>query len=503
LIRLVRSTTSPLGITHELRAGRFGPEGPVTVTAASTGDSPHHVGGSTFCNLLVDPEEWGAVVIGRPDAVAGEVDVAGLIAAISRAEDRAQQRVDACRVVRTHRDRLETAMVVLDACTDPVTGAVVAAPTTSIPEVAGADRQFDYRYAWLRDASLAAGVAASLGRGDVTSAHVDWLTRRCLSCEGVPVPVVRTNGEAVPDEVEVRGVAGWAGSRPVVVGNAAKDQVQVDGAGLAAEAVWALVRSGAGLARPAYRAIAALADVVADRAIEPSGGIWELRTPVEGTSADLGRWILFDRAWRLSWVHQPWARSRRARWRAAGDEARRRLLGARLASGAVPLVYGEPHADATGLLPVVLGLLDRRCGVAGEIVDGTLEELGIGDPVRGLARYSREVADGFEGDVGGFVPVSWLAVSALAQLDRVEEASALADRLCEVLPALQPEILDGETPLGNLPLVWSHAESARAVYLLRLAQLRRRYGRFGAGAWQVARGLRARRRVGRRVSRAR
>ena len=170
---------------------------------ASTGAPPHRVDASTFCSLELHPDRWDAVVLGRPEVVAGPVVVPDLLAAVAEAEERAQRLVDACRVIRAHRDRVQTALLVIDACTDPTTGAVVAAPTTSLPEVRGADRQFDYRYAWLRDASLAAGVAADLGRGDVTAAHVGWLAQRCLACEGDPVPVVRTSGEPVPDEVEV------------------------------------------------------------------------------------------------------------------------------------------------------------------------------------------------------------------------------------------------------------------------------------------------------------
>jgi GH15 family glucan-1,4-alpha-glucosidase len=337
-------------------------------------------------------------------------------------------------------------------------------------------------------------VAAWLGRPDVTQLHIDWLIERCLACEGIPAPVTRASGEPVPDEEVVAGVAGWCGSLPVRVGNAAKDQVQVDGAGFAADAVWALVRHGGRRRSEAHRAVADLADEVLRQPRRRSGGIWELREPVDGTSADIGRWLLFDRTLRLSRVHEPWARRRRRAWRQGRDEVRRRVLGSRLPSGAVPLVYGGDAADATGLLLVVLGLVDDRSPDAAAIVDGTIAALGIGDPVRVLARYPASVDDGFEGDTGGFVPVSWLAVSALARIGRRADARALADRLCESLPGLQPEVLVDGVALGNLPLVWSHAEAARALYLLRLADVRARSGRAGAGAWQLARALRARRR---------
>jgi hypothetical protein len=502
LVRLVRSTTRPLGVTHELRAGGFdtagggdGGGGAATIDVTSTGAPPHHVDGSTFCSLELQPDRWAAVVIGSPDALPRPVDVPALVDAVHDAEARAQRLVDACEVVQAHRERVETSLLVLDACTDPVTGPVVPAPTESLPEVPGADRQFDYRFAWLRDASLAAGVAAAVGRADVTRQHIDWLTDRCLRCEGVPVPVVRASGDEVPDEREVEGVAGWGGAQPVRIGNAAKGQVQADGAGLAADAVWSLVRTGAGFDRDAYRALAGVADEVARRPVGAEHGIWELRIPVEGASADLGRWILFDRARRLSLVHEPWARGRRREWWRHEDAARRRLLGGRLPSGAVPLVYGRLEADAAGLLAVVLGLLDPRSPDAAALVEGTIAELGIGDPLEAIARYPGDVDDGFDGKVGGFVPVSWMAVSALAQIGRLDDADALADRLCRALPGLQPEVLDDGEPLGNLPLVWSHAEAARALYALRVGQVRRRFGRVGVGLWTAWRALRTTRRA--------
>jgi hypothetical protein len=490
LVRLVRSTTKPLGITHELRARGFGGSR-ATITARSSGSAPpHHVSDSTSTSLEARPDRWEAVVVGRPDVVARAVDVDALVAALEATERRTRELTEAAHVVRAHRDRVEVGLAVVDACTDARTGAVIAAPTTSLPEVPGADRQFDYRYAWLRDASLAAGVAAMVGRLDITQRHLDWLVERCLACEGIPAPVTRTDGEPVPDEVEVPDVAGWGGSRPVRVGNAARDQVQVDGPGEIAEALWTLAACGGRRHPGAYRAVAAIADRLADEGPGPSGGIWELRDPADVANADVGRWLLADRCLRLSRLHQPLAWRRRRRWRRVERDARRRVLGGLLPSGAMPLVYGREEADGAGLLLVAVGLLHGA--TAHQLVDGTLAELGVGTPVRAVRRYPAGTPDGFRGAEGAFVPVSWWAVSALARLGRVEEAQDLAERLCRALPGLQPEVLDGEEALGNTPLVWSHAEAMRALFLLRRAEVRARWRTPGMVAWQGARAVRAR-----------
>jgi hypothetical protein len=492
LVRLVRAVRAPVEVVHELSAAVFDP----SVTTGEHllrvhGDAEHRASGSGVLRstLVATTDRWSALVLRRSTAPPPPTDVASLRARMRDAEDEAVARREACGVISSHRERVEVTLQVLDTCTEPTTGAVVAAPTTSVPEVLGADRNFDYRFAWLRDASLAASVAALLGRPEATRGHVDWLLDRCLACEGVPTPLTDVFGETVPAERELGHVAGLAGSKPVRVGNAAREQVQIDGAGFVAEAVWTLARTGGSLRRDAYRVVADLADHVADLPVEPTAGVWELREPALVTNADVGRWLLFDRATRLRGLHEPWTRRRRRRWERERDAAEARLVSSLLPSGALPVVHGGTDVDGAGLLLVVLGLLEPDDARAARLVDATIEALAIGEPVVALRRYPADFDVGFEGIESAFVPVSWWGVSALAVLDRADDAHALADRLCEATPGLQPEMLDpdGDGALGNLPLVWSHAEAARALYLLRLADLRARWGHAGAAAWRAAR----------------
>jgi hypothetical protein len=489
LVRLVRACSEPVRLTHELGGRPFqGPE--TTLDLVDLGGATTVRGRDRMTVVDAVPDEWRGVALGgdEPNLAVGE-----LLAAVDDAEDAAARRAAPVSIITSHRDRVAVTLGVLDACADPVTGAVAASPTTSLPELPGGDRQFDYRFAWLRDASLAASVAALVGEVDVARRHLRWLRDRCADCDGIPTPLTTPGGEPAPEEREVAGVSGWAGSRPVRVGNAARDQLQLDGPGFVAEAVWLIVAAGGQRDRAAYRVVVDLIDAI-ERVAEgsPSAGIWELREPADVSSADVGRWMLMDRAVRLSWVHEPWAWRRRRRWRRAARRARQRFLDGRLPSGGAPLIYGQPHIDGAGLLPIVVGLLPRRDPAAAELVDATIAELGIGDPVAALRRYPTEVDDGFEGAIGAFVPVSWWAVSALARLGRVDEAHGLADRLCAALPGLQGEVIapDGAM-VGNTPLVWSHAEAARALYLLRVCDLRRRFGSVGVAAWRAWRLLRA------------
>ena len=472
LVRLVRAREGPLDLTHRASLGGF--------------DGPWHFP-ETDTTLTAPPGAWMALVV-SPAGVA-LADAAPLIERFRRAEEAAATRVVRPRVPSRHENRTRQALAVLRACTYDATGAMVAAPTTSLPEAPGYDRQFDYRYAWLRDSSLAASVAALVGQRDVAETHLRFL---CGLGERVfEAPVFDVTGGPVPEEREVPGVAGWADSRPVRVGNAARNQIQYDALGFVVEAISTHLQHGGRLHRPTWRLVRAVADRVCARREEETSGIWELRKPRDLVGAEIGRWIALDRALWIARVYRPW--TRRRRWRAARRECRERVLGELRDDGRLPQVYGgDPDdADASGLLMVIFRLLHRRDRRAARLVDAHLRLLGAG-PF--LYRYEPGRDDGFAGDEGAFVPCSWWAVSALAAVGRVDEAEERADALCAVLPPLLPEEIDPGTGLGlgNTPLVWSHMEMARALHLLDAAAVRHRFGVAGVMVWRLARHLRAR-----------
>jgi GH15 family glucan-1,4-alpha-glucosidase len=159
------------------------------------------------------------------------------------------------------------------------------------------------------------------------------------------------------------------------------------------------------------------------------------------------------------------------------------VLGQLRPDGSLPQSTGATNGDATALWLVIYRLLPRRDQRAHRLVDATLAELS--EQGCFLRRYP-PMDDGFAGVEGAFVPCSWWAVSALAALGRVDEAEARADDLCTALPRLLPEEWAGEA-LGNAPLVWSHAECARAMYLLTSAGVEARWGRVGHAAWRIGR----------------
>ena len=497
LVRLVRSDRMPVELSHELTAGGFdGPWGTWSagrcrldggVDVVVDGGRSTVDGQVLRTRLVAVPDRWKALVVGVDTHLVADAEV--LSARLDDLEADAGRRRGRARLPRHHPDRAADALAVLEACTYRPTGAVVAAPTTSLPEAPGADRQFDYRYTWLRDASLAVSVAALLGRRDAAEAYLAFLRR--LAPDGVPPasPVTDVRGGPVPAEREVDGVAGWGGSQPVRVGNDAAGQVQHDALGLVLEGISVYLQTGGSLDADTWRLVEAVADQAAGADAGPTSGIWELREPQDLVSADIGRWLALDRA---IWIARGWRpTARRRRWKRARDEIRERVLAAVLPDGGLPQAYGGSTPDASALMAVVFGMLRHPDPRAGRLVTATLAQLDAG-PF--LYRYPPGGDDGFRGREGAFLPVCWWAVDALAAVGRVDEARRRADDLCAALPRLLPEEVDpvsGES-LGNVPLVWSHAEAARAMYVLDAATLRDRFGPAGLWAWRIGRYLRLR-----------
>jgi GH15 family glucan-1,4-alpha-glucosidase len=164
------------------------------------------------------------------------------------------------------------------------------------------------------------------------------------------------------------------------------------------------------------------------------------------------------------------------------------MLAALTQDGLLPQTYDDAGSgpDASSLMLVAFGLLGRDDPRAGRLVDAVLQRLGAG-PF--LYRYPPGGDDGFGGEEGAFLPMSFLAVTALAALGRVEQAEQRLDALCAALPRLLAEEVDPQSGrlLGNTPLVWSHAELARALYVVDAARRRQRWGRPGLLAWRLSR----------------
>ncbi|MDP8986836.1 MAG: glycoside hydrolase family 15 protein, partial [Actinomycetota bacterium] len=500
LVRLARCDHDDLDLEHELSVGGFdqawgkwsaGRAELASCTLAVTGLTGAHAADGRLSGRVRAPRgRWAALTVGVGAALDATAD--DLAERLHQAEGEVEAGLRRARLPRHHPERAADALTVLSACTYRPTGAVIASPTTSLPEAPGHGRQFDYRYTWLRDASLAVSVAALLGHRHATHAYLRFVEGVMAEPRVPATPLTDIRGGAVPAEREVDGVRGWAGSRPVRVGNGARHQVQYDALGMLVEGVSVHLQTGGSLRPATWSMVQDLADQLAseDDATAPSNGIWELRQPRPLISGDLGRWLALDRAVWIARMRHPLRRRRH--WKRARDAARARVVAALGEDGGLPQSYGEEprRSDASALMAPLFGMLGGE--QARRLVDVTIRELEAGPH---LYRYEPGGDDGFSGREATFVPMSWWAVAALAVVGRVDAARARADALCAVLPRLLSEEFDPEnaTSLGNVPLVWSHIAAARALYILDAAALRRRYGTVGLTLWRVGRYLRLRR----------
>ncbi|MDP9451963.1 MAG: glycoside hydrolase family 15 protein [Actinomycetota bacterium] len=511
LVRLVRGEDGDLDIVHELSLGGFDQpwghwedrrgqlcSGAVVVRVIGTDGDPLTPGSAPgpgpallLIRLRARRGRRVALTVGHDGD--RELSVEELLERLRHADDRFQGSLDAARLPRHHPERVTDALAVLEVCTYAPTGAVIASPTTSLPEAPGHDRQFDYRYSWLRDASLAVSVAALLGRHRAVEAYLGFI-KGITSDTRVPSgPMTDIRGGDVTEERQVVGVAGWARSQPVRVGNAAVGQVQYDALGMLVEAVSVHLQTGGALDGDTWDLVQGIADRLAgedDRHGVPfSNGMWELRQAGPLVSGDLGRWLALDRAIWIARLRHPLRRRRS--WKHARARARQRVVAALGEDGGLPQRYDGPSssADASALMAAMFGVVKGE--QASRLVDATIAKLEVWPH---LYRYEPGSDDGFSGREASFVPMSWWAVAALAAVRRVDEARERADALCAVLPRLQAEEFDADNArsLGNVPLVWSQMAAARAMYILDAADLRSRYGTLGLSAWRVGRYVRLR-----------
>ena len=276
LVRLVRALDDDVEVWHALKLGGFLEPWATWADGAAVFDGLPSVavyGGTTtfgaegtaLTQLQVAKDRWRALVVGEVRDEAPDVEA--LVARLTSAEaerDRAAPR----RVSRTHAERVRHSLAVIVACTDRETGAVIASPTTSLPEVVGGGRQFDYRYSWLRDSSVAITAASLVGNEELADEYVRFLTE--LGPERIlAAPIRSVDGELVPDECVVPDVEGWGVSQPVRVGNDAATQLQYDVLGFVLDAIVTVRRTRRRLDRELWD----IATHLADRAAEASDAV--------------------------------------------------------------------------------------------------------------------------------------------------------------------------------------------------------------------------------------
>ena len=330
-------------------------------------------------------------------------------------------------------------------------GAIAAAPTTSLPESIDGERNWDYRFSWVRDSALTLDSLLRLGCSPEAEAYFWWLMHASRLTHPTLQVLYRLDGGAHAPETTLP-LDGYQGSRPVRVGNGAASQRQLDVYGDLLQAVWLYVQAGSALDREVGRSMGDVADLVCDIWREPDSGIWEVRSePVHFTQSKMMCWVALDRALRLHESGHVRARDP-GRWRREAA-AIRAFVESRCWSD-VKRSYvryaGSEELDASLLLGVLMGYEDARSGRLLATIDAVRRELGSG-PL--LYRYTGE--DGLSGSEGFFLTCSFWLVDALARCGRVDEAAATMEELLAFandvgLYAEELEPGSGEF-LGNFP----------------------------------------------------
>jgi len=370
-----------------------------------------------------------------------------------------------------HRDRVRHSARVLKGLTYRPTGAIVAAPTTSLPETVGGGRNWDYRFSWIRDSSLTMEALYIGACSDEAEEFVSFMTSSAggRAGQGSLQIMYGIGGEHDLAERELPHLRGWRDSAPVRVGNGAWNQVQLDVYGELLNALW-LYREQLGTLHPEIQSfVADLADTAAERWGERDQGMWEMRgEPRHHLSSKVLCWTALDRAVRLA--PELGEHAKAEEWAAARDEIKAAVLerGWSQARGAYAQSFDSDDLDAAQLLMPILGFLpadDERMRSTIEAIAADLTQDGL------VLRYRSDEglnADGLTGEEGTFVICSFWLVSALAKAGEVERAEQLFDQLAASASdlGLLAEEIDtrNDEQLGNFPQAFSHIGLITAAY---------------------------------------
>ncbi|MEV4493420.1 glycoside hydrolase family 15 protein [Micromonospora coxensis] len=435
--------------------------------------------GVTAIGVLHEGDTGGVVLHTQSPEPPRVVDPAEVTEMFERTRDFWRRWLDGSRYTGRWREMVERSAMTLKLMTYAPTGGLIAAPTTGLPERIGGVRNWDYRYTWVRDASISVHALLCLGFTAEARGYLDWLTQRVRDAEesGHPLQIMyRVDGSRDLPEETLPHLEGYRGSTPVRIGNAAATQLQLDIYGEALNCVYQADSAGLRGSYEEWRNITRVLDWLCDHWDQPEDGIWETRGGRQDfTYGRLMSWVAFDRGIRLAGRHGRPADT--TRWVAARDAAYEQVMSRGFHPGRRVFVqhYATDVLDASLLAMPAVGFVAPTDPMWQSTLRAMDEEL-VSDSL--VYRYDPVVSpDGLPGAEGTFTMCSFWYVQALAESGRLDDARLTFDKMLTYssdLGLYSEEIAPSGDQVGNFPQAFSHLSLINAATTLdRLLDARR------------------------------